>query len=325
MQKKYLMDFVEGDPVTQTFLVVRSQLRTASNGAFYIDLELCDKSGKMSGKFWKATREIFDTFGPDDFVQVRGVLEKYREMRQLRIDSIMPVQEEHVNIADFLPCTDKEIEPMLKKLKDAIATIESKPLQTLLQAFFNDAAFVGKFCMAPAAVTYHHPYIGGLLEHTSSMVDMGLKMLEARPELNRDQLIAGLILHDIGKIEEFAYDRAFRYTDRGKLLGHLVIGSEMIRDHANAIPEFPPHDLELLLHLVLSHHGEHEYGAPRLPVTAEAVAVHHIDNLDAKLNVFEQMRRNAVDPDATWSEFSKMFQRELYIGNGQRSAEEADA
>ena len=324
MQKKYLMDFVEGDPITQTFLVVRSQLRTASNGAFYIDLELCDKSGKMSGKFWKATREIFDTFGADDFVQVRAVLEKYRENRQLRVDSIIPVKEEHVNIADFLPCTDKEIEPMLKSIKDTIATVESEPLRALLQAFFNDAEFVGKFCTAPAAVTYHHPYLGGLLEHTSTMLEMGLKMLETRPELNRDHLLAGLILHDIGKIEEFAYDRSFRYTDRGKLLGHLVIGSEMIRDRAAAIPDFAPRELELLLHLVLSHHGEHAYGAPRLPVTAEAVAVHHIDNLDAKLKVFEQMKRNATDPDAIWSEFSKMFQRELYIGSGQREAAEEE-
>jgi len=129
--------------------------------------------------------------------------------------------------------------------------------------------------------------------------------------------VAGLILHDIGKIEEFSFDRSFRYTDRGKLIGHLVIGAEMIRERAGAIENFPPNLLDLLLHLVLSHHGEHEYGSPRLPVTVEALAVHHIDNLDAKINAFEQMRRNTPDPQATWSEFSKMFQRDLYIGRNE--------
>lgn len=322
MQKKFLMDYAEGDPITQTFLVVRSQLRTATNGAYYIDLELCDRSGKMSGKFWKATRDVYETFGPDDFVQVRAVMEKYRDNKQLRIDSIIPVQEAYVNLRDFLPATEKEIEPMLKKVKDAIAAIAGQPLRTLLQAFFNDPVFVAKFCSCPAAVTYHHPYLGGLLEHTSSMLEMGLKMLEVRTELNRDLLAAGLILHDIGKIEEFAYDRAFRYTDRGKLIGHLVIGCELIRDRAAAIKAFPQDQLELLLHLVLSHHGEFEYGSPRLPVTAEAVAVHYIDNLDAKLNCFEQMRKNAADPQATWSEFSKMFQRELYIGSAPKAADD---
>jgi len=321
MQKKYLMDFTEGDAITQTFLVVRSQLRTSVNGSYYIDIELCDKSGKMTGKFWKATRDVFESFAPDDFVQIRGTLEKYRDNKQLRIDSIIPVQETYVNYADFLPTTDKPIEPMLKKIKDAIATVQSEPLRALLQAFFNDPEFVAQFCMAPAAVTYHHPYRGGLLEHTSSMVEMGLGMLATRTELDHDQLIAGLILHDIGKIEEFSYDRAFRYTNRGKLIGHLVIGADMISTRAKAIPDFPQEPLELLLHLVLSHHGEHEYGSPRLPVTVEALAVHHIDNLDAKINAFEQIRRNSADPDATWSEYSRMFGRSLYLGNGGAAAE----
>ena len=315
MQKKYLMDYDPGDPVTQTFLVSRTQLRTASNGSYYIDLMLSDRSGKMSAKFWKATREIFETFGEDDFVQIRGVVETYRDQRQMRIDSIIPVRAEHVNIADFVPSTEKEIEPMLELVRDAIDSIESEPLQALLQAFFDDADFCTKFCTAPAAVSYHHPYLGGLLEHTSSVLRMGLAILGDRPELDRDIFVAGSILHDIGKIEEFNYERAFSYSDRGKLLGHLVIGADMIRERAKAIPEFPPETLDLLLHLVLSHHGEYEYGSPRLPMTVEAMAVHHLDNLDAKINAFDLIKKNTADPDATWSEFSRMFERNLYIGN----------
>jgi len=321
MQKRFLLDFQEGDAVTQMFLVSRSQLRTASNGSSYIDIELCDKSGKMSGKLWRATKELFDSFKPQDFVQVRGVVEKYRDYRQLRIDSIIPARESAVDAADFMPVTDKPIEPMLKAIKDAIASVESEPLRMLLQAFFNDALFCAKFCSAPAAVTYHHPYIGGLLEHTSSVLEMGLRLLDGRPELDRDLLVTGLILHDIGKIEEFEYDRALRYSDRGKLIGHLVIGSEMIRERAAKIKDFPPHLLDLLLHLVLSHHGEYEFGSPRLPVTVEAVAVHHIDNLDAKINAFTQMRKVSADPEATWSDFSRMFQRELYIRRPSDSPE----
>ena len=315
MRKKYLKEFVEGDPVTQTFLVSRRQLRTASNGSYFIDLELSDKSGKMSAKLWKATRELYETFDVEDFVKVRAVIETFRNQRQMRIDSIMPVDDSQVNLEDFLPRTSKEIDPMLELINAAVASVETEPLRALLEAFFDDPGFCGKFCTAPAAVSYHHPYLGGLLEHTSSMVEMGLSMLESRSELDRDLLVAGLILHDIGKIEEFCYDRSFRYTDQGKLLGHLVIGAEMIRDRAKEISEFPPTLLELLLHLVLSHHGQYEFGSPRLPVTVEALAVHHIDNLDAKINAFAQIKSNTPDPDATWSEFSRMFQRELYIGN----------
>jgi len=316
MRKKYLMDYVEGDAVTQTFLVSGAQLRTARDGSFYIDLELGDKSGRMNGKLWKATRELFDTFGPDDFVKIRGSVETYRGRRQMRVESIMPVRDSDVDIADFLPTTEKEIEPMLQQVQNAIASVKSVPLRALLEAFFDDAGLRTKFCTAPAAVSYHHPYLGGLLEHTASMLAIGLDLVETRPELDRDLFITGLILHDIGKIEEFSYDRAFRYTDRGKLLGHLVIGAEMIRERAKAIPDFPADILDLLVHLVLSHHGQYEYGSPRLPMTVESLAVHHIDNLDAKINAFVQIKKNAADPQAAWSEYSRMFQRELYIGNG---------
>jgi len=316
MQKKYLMEYVEGDAVTQTFLVSRAQLRTASNGSFFIDLDLGDKSGKMNAKVWKATRELFETFGADDFVKIRGTVETFRGQRQMRIESIMPVRDSAVNVADFLPVTDKEIEPMLKQVHDAIASIKSAPLRALLEAFFDDAELRKEFCTAPAAVSYHHPYLGGLLEHTTSMLVMGLDLVETRPELDRDLFITGLILHDIGKIDEFSYDRAFKYSDRGKLLGHLVIGADMIRDRAKAIPDFPQDLLDLLVHLVLSHHGEYEYGSPRLPMTVESLAVHHIDNLDAKMNAFVQIKKNAADPEAAWSDYSRMFQRELYIGEG---------
>jgi len=321
MQRRYLKDYNEGDPISSTLMVIRSQLRTSRDGSFYIDLELGDKSGKMSAKMWRVTREIFDSFGEEDFVQIRGQIETYRDQRQLRVEALAPVQAAHVNLGDFLPCTAQDPEKMLVLVKDAIASVELEPLRLLLQSFFNDAEFVAQFCKAPAAVTYHHPYIGGLLEHTSSMLDMGIKMLDCRTELDHDLLVAGLILHDIGKVEEFSYDRAFRYTDRGKLLGHLVIGADMIRKRAAEIEDFPAELLDLLLHLVLSHHGEYEYGSPRLPMTAEALAVHHIDNLDAKINAFEQIRRNSADPDATWSEYSRMFGRSLYLGNGGAAAE----
>jgi len=315
MRRKYLMEHEDGDAIAMTLMVIRSQLRTARDGSYYIDLELGDKSGKLPAKMWRVSREVFESFGADDFVKVRGLIETYRDQRQLRVESLVPVDASHVNIADFLPCTARDVEQMLRFVKDTAASVEPEPLRLLLQAFLNDPEFVAKFCAAPAAVSYHHPYIGGLLEHTASMLEMGVKILDCRTELDPGLLIAGLILHDIGKVEEFSYERAFRYTDRGKLLGHLVIGAEMVRDRASRIDGFPEELLDLLLHLILSHHGEYEYGSPRLPMTAEALAVHHIDNLDAKINAFEQIRRNSPDPDATWSEYSKMFGRSLYLGN----------
>ena len=313
MQKKYLLDYTEGDCVSQTFLIARSQLRTASNGQFYLDLELCDKSGRMPAKLWRATPDMLSIAQPDDFVQVQGVVERYRENLQMKIESFRPVDEMHVNINDFLPACPKPTEPMLKYIKDTIAGMSNAPLRELVQGIFNDAAFAGRFCTAPAGISFHHPYIGGLLEHTSSMLEIGVNLLNCRPDLDADMLVAGIALHDIGKIEELSYSKAFKYTDRGKLLGHLVIGCDIIRQYAANVPDLAPERLELLLHLILSHHGQHEFGSPRLPQTAEALVVHYIDNMDAKLNAIELMKRNSTDPEAVWSEYNKMFQREIYI------------
>jgi len=313
MQKKYLLDFTEGDFVSTTFLVARSQLRTASNGQFYLDLELSDKSGRMPAKLWRATPDMLDIARPDDFLQVQGVVERYRDNLQMKIESFLPVDEMHVNITDFLPACPKPTEPMLKYIKDTIAAMSNEPLRELVQGIFNDAAIISRFCTAPAGISFHHPYIGGLLEHTASMLEMGMNILNCRSDLDRNMLIAGIILHDIGKIEELSYEKSFKYTDRGKLLGHIAIGCDIIRQHAAKVPDLAPERLELLLHLILSHHGQHEFGSPRLPQTAEALVVHYIDNMDAKLNAIELMKRNSTDPEAVWSEYSKIFQREIYI------------
>jgi len=314
MARKFIDALRPGDSLEQPFLVREKQLRAQRNGNFYIDLDLMDRTGSVSAKMWDATQVLFETFAEDDFVMVKARTEVYRKQLQLLVTAIQRIDPGDVDPADFLPSTKKDVGVLLARLREIVSRVENAHLKALLAAFLEDRDFVSSFQRAPAAVSVHHAWLGGLLEHTVSVTELALLLADRYPSVSRDLLVAGAILHDIGKIEEFAYERGFRYSDAGGLVGHLPLGVLMVERRAAQLPGFPETLRQQLAHLILSHHGQHEFGSPVLPATAEAVALHHIDNIDAKLVAFEQAMLDDVNPESRWTEWNRTFDRKLFKG-----------
>ncbi|HHT9126820.1 MAG TPA: 3'-5' exoribonuclease YhaM family protein [Candidatus Brocadiia bacterium] len=314
MPRKFVSELKSGDVIDQVFLVQKKELRTARNGSSYIQAQFSDRTGSITGRMWDTTEALFQSFNENDFVKIRGQLGTYQNTLQLTFSGISKVDEGAVSLEDFLPRTQKDVGKMLQEFQEIVASIKNAHLAALLTMFMNDADFCKALCSTPAAVDYHHAFIGGLLEHTLSLANAGMKIVDNYPVLNRDLLLTGIILHDIGKTRELAYRRSFQYTDDGQLVGHLVIGAMMVEEKAKQITNFPRELLNVLQHMILSHHGEYQFGSPRLPQTAEAVALHYLDNLDAKMYAFEKAVKDSKDPSSNWTEFVKMFDRRLFKG-----------
>lgn len=312
MARKFVSEYKTGDTVDDIFLVRRKELKTARNGSQYIQAELGDRTGNFSCRMWDVTPLVYESFDVDDFVHVRGKVETYQNALQLNIRTITKTDPSSVNIADFLPRTEKDVDEMLATLRKVVKEMKDPALAALLNAFLDDESFVKYFMWAPAAVQLHHAFLGGLLEHTVSLVALAQKVLEHYPSLRRDLLLAGCLLHDIGKTRELGFHRTFQYTDEGGLLGHTVIGAMMVQEKAAALKDFPRETLMALQHMILSHHGEHEYGAPVRPCTPEAIALHHLDNLDAKIHEFTRAIAEDPNSESNWTEWHRMFERRLY-------------
>jgi 3'-5' exoribonuclease len=312
MERKFIADLKPGDSFQQAFLIRDIQLRTQRTGNFYLDLELMDRTGVASAKFWDASQALYEAFAADDFVLAKGRAETYRNKLQLVVSDLRKLAPSEADVAEFLPQTKKDLAALVARLREVAADIEDEHLRKLLAAFLDDAELVSRFRRAPAGVSIHHACLGGLLEHTAAVVELALRLADLYPNLNRGLLVAGAILHDIGKVESFDYTRGFRYSDAGGLIGHLPLGASMIEHRAEKIEGFPRPLLEQLLHLIYSHHGQYEFGSPVLPATAEAIALHYIDNLDAKLAAFETAVLEDWNEQDNWTEWNRVFDRRLF-------------
>lgn len=325
--RRFLQSLVDGDAVEEVYLVVDKQLRANRNGNLFIQVELRDRTGSMSGRLWNAGEPLFRSFEAGDFLLVKGKVQLFQGALQMILHHLGRVAPEKVDLAEFLPHTDKDVSKLYEKLRGHLRKLGNPHLRALAECFLMDEDFTRGLCKAPAGVRNHHAYIGGLLEHVVNMLDAADRLAPLYPELDRDLFVMGVFLHDIGKVRELSYDRAFAYTDEGQLVGHLVIGVEMI---AEKVPQamqltgtaFPAELLLRLKHIVLSHHGTHEFGSPRLPMTPEAIAIHHLDNLDAKLHTFTRDIREDTGTSA-WTPFNQALQRRLFKGGGG-AAEAAD-
>ena len=240
------------------------------------------------------------------------------------MDDLFTAETSAVDISDFLPSTESDPEELLRELKKIVDTIEDPSIKKLLNDFFTDRNFIARFKLAPAAKKLHQAYLGGLIEHTALVVKLAVAVADFYPHVNRDLLIAGAFLHDIGKIAELEYDRVFDYTDRGRLMGHLVIGARMVEEKIGSIKNFPEQTADLILHLILSHHGEMQYGSPVVPVLPEAVILHHIDHMDATVWGFLGEVERSAEMEGNWSKFSNVYQRYIFSGDrffGRREGE----
>lgn len=283
MKSPYVSELQANQVVTATLLVQHKDVRQKKTGEPYLLMVLGDRTGEIDARMWDNAAEVLDTFDRDDFLKVRGLLQVHQGRLQLTVHRLAKQPSEAVDQADFFPASARDAEEMMEELRGVVAGIETVPLRLLLEAFLNDPEIGQKLKIAPAAKNVHHAFLGGLLEHVLSMCAVA-KLLGAHyRDIDMDLLLAGVVLHDIGKIHELTYDRSFGYSTEGQLLGHIVIGTRMIDEKIRQIPEFPERLKTLLIHLVLSHHGELEYGSPKVPLFPEALLLHHIDNMDSKM------------------------------------------
>jgi len=322
MKTHYVADLQEGQALTAHFLVLEKEIRTSPRtGTSWLQLELGDRTGSIPAKMWDNFAPIEKTFEQDDVVQIRARVKVYNGQKELTLEQITPAAERDYDLSDFLPCTKYDIEQLYATLRAAIGATKNPWLKQLLASVVEDPAIAPRLKRAPAAMTMHHAYIGGLLEHVVSLLGLSRKVVEHYPELDADLLLAGIVLHDIGKIDELRYARAIDYTTEGRLLGHIMIGANLVREKIRAIPQFPAPLAVLVEHLILSHHGTHEFGSPSLPQTREAVALHFLDDMDSKMAA---MRATLESPAGTddWTERNPSLRRALLRSEKYLAGEE---
>lgn len=320
MPRRFVQQMADGESLDDVYLVTDKQLRANRQGNMYIQVELRDRTGSISGRLWNAGEPLFKTFEQGDFLRVRGKVQLFQGSLQIILSQLERQESHHVNLADYLPQTEQDVSKLLERLRGFLRKLSNFHLRALGESFLLDEDFVAAFCRAPAGVRNHHAYVGGLLEHVVTLLDAADRILPVYPELDRDLLLMGIFLHDIGKVRELSFDRVFGYTNEGQLIGHIVIGVEMLGAHAAKVPEltgepFPVELLQRLKHMIVSHHGTYEFGSPRLPMTPEAIALHYLDNFDAKVHSFTRdIREDRGSKSSAWTPYNPSTQRRLFKG-----------
>ncbi len=311
MEKIFIGDFVPNQTVSTTFLVKSKELRAKKTGGQFAMITFSDKTGDIQGQWWDNFEDSIETFDRDDIVFARGQVTVYRNHLQLSIHRVRPCQPHEINLDHYFPTTKYDVEEMFAELMTIIRNFQNSYLRQLLENIFADENTARKFKRAPAAKTMHHPYLGGLLEHSLSLVKLAGKVGGHYDGIDVDLLQTGAVLHDFGKIDELCYERGFGYTTDGQMIGHLVMETMMVADHIAKIPGFPEDLRRHLLHMLLAHHGKLEYGSPKLPSTPEALMLAYLDDLDSKV---ECMQRLIAEPHQTndWTRISPMFERPIY-------------
>ena len=315
MGKIFVKEIKDRAQVDSVFLVKEKITAMAKNGKPYLTLRLMDKSGEVEAKVWDNVDLLSAIFDKDDFIAVRSKASVYLGKMQLVIAELRKVPEEEASLADFLPETARDMSEMEGELAELINSLGDMNLKRLLGAFFDDPSFLAVYRSAPAAKGMHHVYLGGLIEHSLAVAKLVDRIVPLYEGLNRDLLIAGALLHDVGKVREMAYIRSFDYTDEGKLLGHITIGVEMVRDKIAGLTDFPRELAMLLQHMLLSHHGQYEFGSPKLPMTLEATILNYLDDLDSKINGIRTHVEKEPENHSRWSTYHRLYDRYFYKGD----------
>ncbi len=315
MGRKFINEIGPGETVDGIYLVREPILRSTTRGDLYIAMYLCDRTGQISGRMWQASEAAYRALPNPGFVHIQGRSELYQNNLQIVINNIAVVDASKVNIEDFLARTDRDIGQMFEEIKSVLGRIKNPQLKGLVQKFLSDRELMKKFQDSPGGVKLHHNYLGGLLEHTHNMLRVAAAILPFYPQVQADLVLAGIFLHDMGKTEELSYDMAFAYTDSGQLIGHIAQTLLMVTKKADAMAaEGTPVDkaiMDALSHIILSHHGQYEFGSPKLPATPEAFMVNYIDDLDAKIGQVTA----AIDKemsDSNWTGWQSALETRLY-------------
>jgi 3'-5' exoribonuclease len=301
----------ENKVITSSFVVVSKQVKPKKTGEPYLALTLGDRTGQIEAKMWDNVEEFIDIFEQNDFLKIKGLINKYKNRFQLTIHKLRRMQEAEIDFADYLPKTAKNIDDLWSELIGFVSTFENPHLKSLLDLFLADPEITERYRTAPAAKSLHHAYIGGLLDHVVSLFRSCDLLCRNYPQINRDLLLTGAFLHDIGKIHELTYNRSFTYTTRGQLLGHMIIELEMLQAKLEQLPGFPANLKTLIEHLIISHHGQYDFGSPKLPMFPEALMLHYLDDLDSKMEAMRAHFEREAEVEGPWTSYNPSLGRPL--------------
>ncbi len=312
MKDFYICDAArfENQVITSSFVVASKQAKPKKSGELYLALTLVDRTGQIDAKMWDNVADYIGIFEQDDFIKVRGLINKFNGRFQLTLHKLRSLEETEVDFNDYLPRTKKDIDQLWRALGEFVDRLQNCHLKALLKAFMADPQIERAYKSAPAAKSLHHAYIGGLLDHVVSLLRLcDLASRNYPGTIDRDLLMTGAFLHDIGKVHELSFARTFAYTTRGQLLGHMIIELEMLHEKMCLVPGFPEEYKTLLEHLIISHHGKYEFGSPKMPMFPEALMLHYLDDLDSKM---ESMRAHFErEPENEWTSYNSSLERPL--------------
>ena len=308
MKSPLVRDLKPEETVTTIFLVHSKEVRQKRTGEPYLSLLLADRSGEIDCKMWDNVAGIMDTFQRDDFIKVKGLLQIYNNRPQFTIHRLRRVADHEVDFRDFFPASSRDIGEMWTELRGIVSSIENPDIRALLEAFLADPRISERFQIAPAAKSIHHAFRGGLLEHVLSLCNLS-KVVSKHYNADLSLVLAGCVLHDIGKIHELSYDRGFGYSPEGQLVGHIGIAMRMLSDKLRDFPQFPVELRNLIEHMILSHHGRLEFGSPKLPIFPEALLLHYIDDMDSKMECMRALTEKDSRAQGCFTSYSASLER----------------
>ncbi len=313
MKEFYIRDAAqqENKVITTSFVVASKQTKSKKSGEPYLDLTLMDRTGTIQAKMWDNVEECTNSFEQDDIVKIKGLVNRYNQRWQLTLHKVRKMDESEIDFGDYLPKTTRNVDELWQELAVFVASMQDAHLRRLLELFMADPEIEKAYRNAPAAKTMHHAFIGGLLDHVCSLFRVCDLAARNYAFINRDLLLTGAFLHDIGKVRELSYARSFGYTDEGQLLGHLIIDLEMLHAKLAQIADFPT-ELKLLVeHLIISHHGQYDFGSPKLPMFPEALMLHYLDDLDSKMEAMRGQFERDAELDTPWTAYNPALGRPL--------------
>ncbi|MGI6419286.1 MAG: 3'-5' exoribonuclease YhaM family protein [Thermoguttaceae bacterium] len=323
MVRRYVGELQEQEAVDEVFRVTGKQLRPNRNGNLYLQMELSDRTGSIPTRMWNASEDVYRSFENGDYLRVEGTTQLFQGAMQLIATRVTLIEPCEVNEEEFLPLTEADIARLRARLTELLRGLDDPELAMLAECFLMDEEFMDKFTRAPAGIKLHHAYQGGLLEHVVNLMDVASRVAPCYPQIDRNLLVMGAFLHDMAKVDELVYDRDMAYSDEGQLIGHLVMAVGMLAAKVREAEKLSgePLDGEKVLrlkHMIVAHHGQYEFGSPKLPMTLEALALYYLDNLDAKVFSFHQQLRDDPNVGSPWTHYNQNMGRKLFKGYGER-------
>lgn len=319
MSRRFVNSLQDGETLDEVFLLADRQLRANRNGDLYLLAQLCDRTGTVSGLLWNVEEDSVAHINQGDYVRVRGKVQLFQGNLQVILTHISAISSQGIDLEDFVPKPTEKTTEHFQRLTEILLNLENPELRGLMECFLQDDEVKQGLIYAPAGIRLHHAFHGGLLEHILNLSETALRIVDLYPKVDFDLLLAGIFMHDLGKLRELSFETSFSYTDEGQLIGHLVIGVEMLNEKIaeyedKSGQEFPRETQLRLKHMILSHHGSYEHGTARLPMTPEAIALHHLDNLDAKTNEYMSLIESDPNSGSNWTPYQSNMQRKLYKG-----------